>query len=145
MQIRQIFLLVSFLFLAACGFNERLSEAEGLVEDFQSLYNAQSYSRIYEELLHPEWHDYQTVGEFATFMGSLHTLGGERLSGERTTYNWKSTVQKGTSVVLRYEAQFRNGLVTETFTFRTSDGKLKLFGYKFTTDGDMKPAGGIQV
>ena len=132
-------------FLASCGFNERLSEAEGLVKEFQSLYNTQSYDTIYEQLLHTEWRDNQPAGEFKTFIVDLNTLAGDRLSGIRTTYNWKSTVREGTTVVLRYETQFRNGLVIETFTFRATDGKLKLFGYKFNAAGDMKPAGGTQV
>ena len=145
MRLLQFVLIVLLFIPSGCGVNERLKETDTLISEFQTLYNAQSFSEIYAGLLHPEWHDFQSEEKFKGFMENLHAQAGARFSGERINYSWKTTTKTGTTVVVAYRSEFQNGTVVETFTFRAGDSGLKLLGYNFKTDGDFGKSKSISV
>ena len=126
------------LTLSACGVGEKINETEPLVEKFQVLFNNRSFAGMYKSMLHPDWRNGQTTAEFHETMTKIRDLSGERLSGIRTGYNWKSTIGTGTTVVVSYKSEFANGTINETYTFRTFGENLKLLGYNFKSEGKLK-------
>lgn len=124
--------LFLFLFvITGCGVAERLEEVKPLIEDFQALYNARSFSAMYDDMVHPEFKADVDLETFNKNVGDIRNLTGERIAGNRTGFNWKSEAGKGTVVVVSFETKFINGLGHETFTFKSLEGKLKLLGYHF--------------
>ncbi|MCK0069529.1 hypothetical protein [Kordiimonas laminariae] len=124
--------LFLFVFvITGCGVTERLEEVKPLIEDFQALYNARSFSAIYDDMVHPELKADIGIETFNKNVSDIRNLTGERISGNRTGFNWKSMAREGTIVVVTFETKFINGLGHETFTFKSVEGKLKLLGYNF--------------
>lgn len=124
-------LIILCLILGGCSVADRLEETTPLIADFQALYNVRSFSAMYDDMVHAEWHDIDDTETFAKNLNKVRNLTGERISGKRINFNWKSTTGTGTTVVVMYETKFINGTGYETFTFRSEGEVLKLLGYNF--------------
>ncbi len=138
MNFSKISLLVLIFFVSGCSVSERLEEVKPLVEDFQALYNERSFSSLYDTLIHSHWRDIDDIEAFTEKMNKIRDLTGKRLSGVRAGFNWKSTISTGTTVVVSFNSKFINGSGLETFTFKSEDDLLKVFGYTFTPAAGFK-------
>ncbi len=131
-------LLVLFFTVSGCGVTDRLDEVKPLINDFQALYNARSFSAMYEDMVHSELKDEKDLSSFAETLNEIRNLTGERISGKRTGFKWRSTAREGTTVVVTFESKFINGLGYETFTLKTDTDTLKLHGYNFKASEGFK-------
>ncbi|UTW56996.1 hypothetical protein KFE96_08950 [Kordiimonas sp. SCSIO 12603] len=138
MRLLKTSLFFLFLTIAGCSVSERLEEVKPLIEDFQALYNTRSFSAIYDDMAHPDLKTEMDIEVFEKNIADIRNLTGERISGNRTGFNWRSTTEEGTIVVVSFETKFVNGFGYETFSFKLDDKQLKLLGYNFKSSGDFK-------
>jgi len=101
--------------------------ADPAVEDFHRQLNAGQYEKIYldadESFTGEGKHD-----ELVKFLEAVHTKLGNAGATNQANMLVNATTS-GTFIVVHYNTTFARGSAVETFTFKKSNGFLKLQGY----------------
>lgn len=102
------------------------------VRDFHQKLNGAQYEEIYrqadEGFTRAEKHD-----ELVRFLRAVHTKLGNAIAENLGNMRVNTTIGR-TFIVTQYNTSFEHGSAVETFTWRKTNGVLKLYSYDIRSD-----------
>jgi hypothetical protein len=125
-------LLVYFLWQCGTALYSGRDLSNASVREFHQKLNDGRYEEIYNGA-DEGFTSAGTRDEVIKFLTAVHTKLGNAGSESLTNVRVNSTTN-GTFLVVQYSTTFDRGSATETFTWRKSNGALKLVGYNINSN-----------
>jgi hypothetical protein len=125
---RLCFFLFAVFALASCSSaSKNIELAEAQITQFRVLLAAENYQQIYAEV-DDGFRSTATLEVMSKVFSVVPRKLGKFLHAERSSWNVRYDL-KGQFVTLVYAAQYEKGKATETYVYRISDGKARLYSY----------------
>ena len=126
--------LFAMLLAVSCGGLAAKGDAEAAVATFHEMLDAERYADMYEAA-DDAFKNVASRGQFVQALEAVHRKMGAVRSAAQTQFFSEDRVgtDAGSYIRFVYDTEFAEGRATETFSWRVSDKKIRLYYYNINS------------